>query len=220
MVEGGELEYSRQRIGLCPDFKFRLPSVDGPRDLLGELKFISAGATRYPAGAREKQVDRRARELPGTYRRPLERLDRLYHGTQPGETGRLVERLQSYGELQCLVAGNWGEGSQHLHSLIQACAESRVAHLCRSTGRQESEQLLGIIVGQYRRLVSTTAVRAQALCTLARVGLISPAARDAARRRQVAMRLEEEMRRERRSQWMASLHGPGWARRGNCHSLV
>ena len=125
MVEGGELEYSRQRIGLCPDFKFRLPSVDGPRDLLGELKFISAGATRYPAGAREKQVDRRARELPGTYRRPLERLDRLYHGTQPGETGRLVERLQSYGELQCLVAGNWGEGSQHLHSLIQACAESR-----------------------------------------------------------------------------------------------
>ena len=58
------------------------------------------------------------------------------------------------------------------------------------------------------------------LCTLARVGLISPAARDAARRRQVAMRLEEEMRKERRSQWMASLHGPGWARRGNCHSLV
>ena len=165
-------------------------------------------------------MDRRVSELPGTYRWPLERLDRLYHGTQPGKMGRLVERLQSYGELQCLVAGNWGEGSRHLHSLIQACAESRVAHLCRATGRQESERLLGTIVGQYHRLVSTTAVRAQASCTLARVGLISPAVRDAARRRQVAMRLEGDLRKERKAQWMASLQGPGWAQRGRCHSLL
>ena len=32
------------------------------------------------------------------------------------------------------------------------------------------------------------------MCILARVGLITPAAREAARRRQVAMRLEEQMR--------------------------
>ena len=59
----------------------------------------------------------------------------------------------------------------------------------------------------------------EAMCTLARVGLIAPAARDAARRRQVAMRMEEQMRKERRAQWMASLQGPGWARRGRCHGL-
>ena len=102
---------------------------------------------------------------------------------------------------------------------MQSCAEARVAHICRSTGRQESEHLLGTIVGQYRRLISTCAVRAQAMCLLARVGLITPAARDAARRRQVAMRLEGQMREERRAQWMASLQGPGWARRGRCHGL-
>ena len=90
-------------------------------------------------------------------------------------------------------------------------------YLTRSTGRQESERMLGMIVGQYRRLVSTTAVRAQAMCMMARVGLISPAAKEAAGRRAVAMRLEEEMRRERRALWMASLAAPGWARRGNCH---
>jgi hypothetical protein len=218
--EGGELQYGRQRLGLCPDFKLKLPSAEGPRDCLGELKFISAGATRYPVGRRSKAVDVRARELPGTYRRPLERMDRLYWGTLPGETGRLVTRLHSYGQLQCFVAGNWGEGSVDLHYFIQHCSGARVGHLARSSGRQESERLLGQTVGQYRRLVSTTAVRAQAMCLLARVGLITPAAKDAAGRRQVAMRLQEELRRERKAQWMASLQGPGWARRGNCHTLL
>ena len=91
--------------------------------------------------------------------------------------------------------------------------------MCRATGRQDSENLLGQEVGRYRRLVSTCAVRAGALCTLARVGEISPAARAAAGRRQVAMRLEREMREEATAQWMAGLQGPGWARRGRCHGL-
>ena len=88
---------------------------------------------------------------------------------EEGEVGRLEQRLQSFGELQTYVAGNWGEGSEDLHSLVQSCAEARVAHICRSTGRQESEHLLGTSVGQYRRLISTCAVRAQAMCILARV---------------------------------------------------
>ena len=69
--EGGELQFGRQRMGLCLDFRLRLPTPDGPQDLLGELKFISAKVSRYPVGKAEKQVDWRARELPGTYRRPL-----------------------------------------------------------------------------------------------------------------------------------------------------
>ena len=96
-AEGGELEFGRQRPGLCPDFRLRLQSADGPRDLLGELKFISAGATRYPVGRTEKQVDRRARELPGSYRRPLDRLDRAaprHAARGDGEAGAATPELR------------------------------------------------------------------------------------------------------------------------------
>ena len=65
-----------------------------------------------------------------------------------------------------------------------------------ASGRHESEHLLGLIVAQYRRLLSITAVRSQAMFLITRVGLTTPAAREAA-----AMRMEE-MRRDRRAQLM------------------
>ena len=92
---GGDLQYGRQRVGLTPDLLLRLPTPDGVKDCLGEIKCMSAGVSRYPPGKTEKQADRRAKELPGLYRRPLERLDQEYRGNGPGETGALVTRLQN-----------------------------------------------------------------------------------------------------------------------------
>ena len=65
---------------------------------------------------------------------------------------------QSYGPLQGFVVGQWGEGSKDLHTFVQTCAEAKVAHLVRASGRQESEHLFGMVVGQFRRLLSTTGV--------------------------------------------------------------
>ena len=122
--QGGELQHARQRVGLTPDLLLRLPTPDGVTDRLGELKAMSAGVTQYPPGKTEKQADRRGRELPGSYRRPLERLDQEHRGTQPGETGPLVARLRGFGDLLCLVVGAWGDCSADLHALVQTCAES------------------------------------------------------------------------------------------------
>ena len=79
---------------------------------------------------------------------------------------------------------------------------------------------MSVIVSQYRRLLSTCIVRAQAQCLLSRVGVISPQAREAAQRREVAGRMERQLMEDRRAQWMASLRGPGWARQGRCHMVV
>ena len=46
--------------------------------------------------------------------------------------------------------------------------------MCRASGRQETEHMLGQHVAQYRRLISTCTVRAAAMCTLARVAEVSP----------------------------------------------
>ena len=211
---GGQLHQFRQRNGLCPDLRLRVPTSEGVRDQLGEIKTMAAGITRYPLGDRRKQVDRRAGELPGEYRRPLAKLDIKHHDTLPGETGPLVRLLQSFGELQCLVAGAWGEGLVHLHSLIQTCVDSRISHLVRMTGQQSMEGKRSVLVSQYRRLVSTCVVRAQAQCLLSRVSAISEAAKGAADRRRVTQREEMRFQEEREAQWMAGLYGPGWVRRG------
>ena len=67
-----------------------------------------------------------------------------------------------------------------------------MAHLCRSKGRPELESQLGVITGQYRRLLSSCIVRAQAQCLISRIGVISPEARVAAQRREVTGRLERK----------------------------
>ena len=70
--QGGELQYGRKRVGLTPNLLLRLTTPDVVKDSLGEIECIN----RYPPGKTEKQADMRAKELPGLYRRPLERLNR------------------------------------------------------------------------------------------------------------------------------------------------
>ena len=82
------------------------------------------------------------------------------------------------------------------------------------------EGQLSVTVSQYRRLLWSCIVRAQAQRLISRVGVISPQAREAAKRKEVSERVERELRElreERRAQWMAAVRGPGWARRGRCH---
>ena len=115
MGEVGKLEMVRQRQGCVPDRALRLPTIQGQTTRhLSKQKFISSGSSRYPRGCGDKAVDRRARALPEEYRARFSTIDRQYHGVIRGQIGPLKERFDSMGELQCLVVGRFGEGSQHL----------------------------------------------------------------------------------------------------------
>ena len=199
---GGELQWGRARQGLVPDFKLLQNTPEGPSSSLAELKTIGAGNTWYPQGQVGKGTERRAAQLVTAYEKSLWKYDVRFHGTlakvrgQPDPPpGPLVRRLRSYGRLQCLVAGPYADLSDDFHELLLLFAETKAAKKARARG-WECEGDLGQIMGEIRRAVSVSVVRAHSLCLLERLAYLGPGARAAGQRRQLTMQLEEGRRRE------------------------
>lgn len=225
MEEGGRLETVRQRSGVVPDLRLQLHPAPGPgrsagqveirgsqgmvaTDTLAELKVLSAGVSHYPRGSRVKAVDRRAAALHGMYRGKLAALDQQYYGTRQGEIGPLEHRLESrWGEVQGLVVGQFGEASLPLHALIKAIAWSRAMYVARARGKPATETESGMMLSHYRRILSTTFVRSQAVCLLSRLGHLGSGARAAAQTCITTMRQEEVARMEIRAYYQAYIQG-------------
>ena len=89
-----------------------------PERLLAEIKICGAGPTRYPRNSTEKAMDRRARLLPGEYRKKVADVDREHHGTTPGEVGPLQARLEELagGGRACRVC--WDFVWEHLVTVV------------------------------------------------------------------------------------------------------
>ena len=201
--EGGELQHARARQGLVPDFKLLLNTPEGPDNCLAELKMIGAGKTWYPRGQEGRGTERRARELSTAYERALWKYDTRFYGAEPRgravplpPPGPLVHRLRSYGSLQTLVAGPWGDLSDDFHELLKLMAETRVANQARARGYEAGEGELGLAMGAVRRAISVAVVRAQSLCLLERLAFLGPGVRADVERRQLAERLQERRRRD------------------------
>ena len=202
---------------MITDFKLRLPTPEGLVDHLAELKFVSAGVSWYPRGVAGRGTDRRAGGLQQLYKKKLLPLDTRYHNTPPGQTGPLVRRLQSYGKLEGLVVGPWGEVSKDMHSLVKVLAESKLAAKARARGRDISDRELGLITTQIRKYLATAFVRAQSLCLLNRLCYLGEGATAAAGRRDLARRLEVGRKREREAHFQAHIRGQGLSRIGMVH---
>ena len=120
-----------------------------------------------------------------------------------------MRKFESFGKLDGLVVGPWGEASKDLHSLIRVLGESRVAATVRSEGRPASDNELGGVIGQIRRVLSTTFVRSQSLCLLARVCHLGSGAPAAADRRAVTRRQMEARKKESEAAYWAHVRGRG-----------
>ena len=214
LEQEAQLERVRGKQGLLPDFRLEIPSPAGePSQRLAELKLIGAVPKWYPRNGgqarRKKAVERRATPLPAEYRNPLAGLDAKYHGTQPGQVGPLVRRLEGYGKLLCLVMGTFQEGSKDLHSLLDMIADAKIKARGLARGREGSEQERSVILMNLRRELSTAGAKAQSACLLGRVARMGEGHRLAAKRR-VWVKREEELRQEaNRAHWLANIRGRG-----------
>ena len=152
--------------------------------------------------------------MQGEYNKKAKAADRLYGGVEEGIVGPVENKLLQYGDLQGLVVGAFGEGSEDLHKLIQVIAESRVNSVGLLRGKKCSDVELGCVVGQVRRMLSSANVRAQGLFLLARMSQAGEGVGLAAKRRRWAAVEEDRMRRERQAQWVSRLKGRNIVRRG------
>ena len=84
-------------------------------------------------------------------------------------------------------------------TLLLIFAESRVAAMSRAQGWEAGPGQLGKVMGEIRRAMSVTVVRANALCLMERLCQLGPGARAAAQRRHAALQLEERRRQERQA---------------------
>ena len=183
---------------------------------LAELKVIGAVESYYsrsgPAARRQKGVEKRARDIPGEYVRPLRALDSRFHGTLQGETGPLVRRLEGHGRLRCWVQGAWLECSKDLHWLLDLCAETRVSGLGLARGSPTYGLERDKILSDYRRTLSVAGAKAQAGTLVGRLARLGPAFRGAAMRREGAKREQERRKEIRRAHWRAEVAGRGLLR--------
>ena len=106
------------------------------------------------------------------------------------------------------------EVSNDLNNLMDKMAESRVALVARRDGRELSDQEKGMVVGQLRRQLSTTSVRAASNCLLDRMHQCGQGAQMAAKRREGSAWMEEVMKKEREVQWLAKIRGGQLVQKG------
>ena len=158
---------------------------------------------------RKKAVERRSTGLPGEYRNPLIKLDTKYHGPPDGRKGPLVRRLDSYGDLLCLVVGSFQEASKDLHALLDWLTDAKMRSIGLARGWEGSDHERSVILLNLRRELSTAAAKANSACLLSRVAKIGDGHRLAAKRRVWARGEVEKRQEEAKSHWLANIRGRG-----------
>ena len=131
------------------------------------------------------------------------KVDQKFGGAQVGQVGRVERELSSYGEIQGLVFGAWGEASKGVHELIETMAKCRVRSQAMTKGRLMGGEEKSVVVGQIRRCLSVVTVRANSRCLIDRLHQVGQGVRAANGRREAGEREEVSMRKEREGQWMS-----------------
>ena len=121
--------------------------------------------------------------IPQEYRSKAQRLDREFCGVEGGSPGPISQKLASYGNLQCLVFGAFGEASPDVHELVQVLAS---AHASRHWGMlrgRDPQDAAAICARSLYRSWGMMAVRGQARVKLTGMGHVGNGAAAAASRR-------------------------------------
>ena len=152
-----------------------------------ELKTLHYGTSTYPEGTgRCGAVARRARMLPGEYRRKARKLDRDLCGTPDGVQGPVEQQLQQYGRLRGLVFGAWAEASPDVELLLGLASHLGAERHWMAMGVSDPAAAQGVLAWMLRRRWGMAALRENARLKLERLEFVGRGAVDAVTRRTAA----------------------------------
>ena len=114
----------RKRQGLVPDFSVPCFETNGGfADNLMDIKTIHVGVSTYNASERRcNAVIRRAEAVNAEYLRKTRGLDERWFLMPPDDDGPSTRKLRSFGIVQGLDCGAFGEASVDTHALVAALA--------------------------------------------------------------------------------------------------
>ena len=164
-----------------------------------EFSEASRPDRKFLSSTLKRAVDFRAGQLQAEYVAKARAAERR-QGVLEGAMGRVEAKLLELGQVEGVVAGQFGEVSEATHALLAALATSRVriAGVTRGRrGRMRSEEgERAVAISSLRRRLGVMTVRCQASSLLGRLETLGPGGAAAAGRRQQAGELERRWRRE------------------------
>ena len=73
-------------------------------------------------------MEKKTKEVLRLYCDKAQDVDRKYCNTDPEHVGPLQQHLDNYGQILCLVARQYGDVSQDLHTLLKNLVTSKHVH--------------------------------------------------------------------------------------------
>ena len=158
--------------GLVPDFEFKF----NPREL-GEVKGIVLGKVLYinraplvvTGGSSAYAVKARVQTIQREYERKAAAADTKFNGTLAGAQGPIAAKLATFGKVQALAFGWFGECSPALEHLLSRAADFGSQHLWQPMMAASQGKARGILMWKLRMKIGAAIVRANAMLLLDRV---------------------------------------------------
>ena len=96
--------------------------------------------------------------------------------------------------------------------MLDTLATARLRTVGQTRGCVGTDSERGLILAQFRQVISTTVVRSQAKTLVSRLGVIGERGRDQARKKNLFERESKILEQQLRNQWHAHIRGLGVAK--------
>ena len=159
---------------------------------------LIAGPTWYANGAisRCPAVAKRAQAIPAEYANKARKLDVQFCGVARGaaEAGPVTRKLLSFGRIQAVVFGAFGEGSRDAHGLVDRLASRRAAREWVRLGCRDEADAKEMVSRSLYRSWGIAALRAQARLKLSGLSHVGSGAQAASQRRSLGASYHARLR--------------------------